>query len=100
MKRPELLTCVALVRELPDLKLGVGDVGVVVELFEPDALMVEFMDTEGDTVAIVNLKDTDVRSVPDTELQHAAPLPPGVEVSVADATKRGQPGGGSKASGR
>jgi hypothetical protein len=70
--------------------LRAGNVGVVVLVYEKDAVEVEFMDGEGDTVAILTLLDKDVRVLSDHEVDaatHADPLPLGVEAPIGDATK-------------
>jgi hypothetical protein len=87
--RPKLLQSVAVTRAIPEFRLRLGDTGVVVEVFEPEGLMVEFMDDAGDTVAILDLTDADVKTLSASELknlQHAQPLPPGTEPPIADAT--------------
>ena len=54
----KLLDIVALVEDLPELKLYRGQVGTVVEEYEPDVFEVEFSDTNGRTYALETLKAT------------------------------------------
>ena len=62
------LDVVVLDRDLPKDGLRRGDLGAVVETFEPDGLEVEFVTAAGKTQALVTLKETDVRSVADGDL--------------------------------
>ncbi len=57
------LETVVLTRDLPEHRLRTGDLGAVVELYEPDGVEVEFVRASGETIALVTLKVTDVRSV-------------------------------------
>ena len=57
------LDTVILERDLPERGLRTGDLGAVVEVYEPDGLEVEFVDAAGETVALVTLKQEDVRAV-------------------------------------
>jgi hypothetical protein len=52
----KLLDIVALVDDLPELKLYRGQVGTIVEEYEPDVFEVEFSDTKGRTYALETLK--------------------------------------------
>ena len=63
-----LLDTVVLIRDLPSHSLRKGDLGVVVHLYEPDGLEVEFVTASGRTEALVTLKTSDVRSVDDADL--------------------------------
>ncbi len=63
-----LLDTVALTHDLPEKGLRAGDLGAVVEVYEPDGLEVEFVTASGLTQALVTLKDSDVRQVGDTDL--------------------------------
>ena len=51
----KLLDIVALVEDLPELKLYRGQVGTIVEEYEPDVFEVEFSDTKGQTYALETL---------------------------------------------
>jgi hypothetical protein len=58
-----VLECVALERDVPEDGLCKGDVGTVVETYEPDGLEVEFVTASGDTRAVLTLTTRDVRRV-------------------------------------
>ena len=63
-----LLDTVVLARDLPRHNLRAGDLGAVVEVYEPDGLEVEFVTASGRTQALVTLKEADVRPVADNDL--------------------------------
>lgn len=63
-----ILDVVVLDRELPDRGLGKGDLGAVVEVYEPDGLEVEFVTASGKTEALLTLRAGDVRPVADDDL--------------------------------
>jgi hypothetical protein len=67
MKFKELDT-VVLVRDLPEHGLRQGDLGAVVQIYQPDAIEVEFVTAAGKTEALVTLDIQDVRQVVDTDL--------------------------------
>jgi hypothetical protein len=67
MRFKELQT-VVLNRDLPDHGLRRGDLGAVVQVYQPDGLELEFVSAFGKTEALVTLKDTDVRAVADSDL--------------------------------
>ncbi len=67
MRFKELQT-VVLNRDLPEHGLRRGDLGAVVQVYEPDGLEVEFVSASGKTEALVTLKDADVRAVADGDL--------------------------------
>lgn len=52
----KLLDVVALLEDLPDLELYRGQVGTIVEVYEPGVFEVEFSDLNGRAYAIENLK--------------------------------------------
>ena len=52
----KLLDIVALVEDVPELKLYRGQIGTIVEEYEPDVFEVEFSDTKGRTYALETLK--------------------------------------------
>lgn len=62
------LDVVVLERELPEHGLALGDLGAVVEIYEPDGVEVEFVSASGRTQALVTLKATDVRHTDDDDL--------------------------------
>ena len=52
----KLLDTVALVEDMPALNLYRGQVGTIVETYEPDVFEVEFSDFEGRTYALETLR--------------------------------------------
>ena len=64
----KLLDTVVLDRDLPENSLRAGDLGAVVEVYEPDGLEVEFVTASGKTQALVTLNVKDVRPVQDGDL--------------------------------
>ncbi|MGI8785848.1 MAG: DUF4926 domain-containing protein [Acidobacteriota bacterium] len=62
------LDTIVLNREIPEHGLCPGDLGVVVEVYPPDGLELEFVTASGRTTALVTLKTTDVRAISDTDL--------------------------------
>ena len=71
--RYKALDVVVLDRELPDHGLRKGDLGAVVEVYEPDGLEVEFVTASGKTEALLTLGLTDVRPVADNDLVAVRP---------------------------
>lgn len=72
--RFKILDTVVLDRDMPDRGLRRGDLGAVVEVYEPDALDVEFVTASGKTEALVTLNVEDVRAVEDGDLIAARPF--------------------------
>ena len=70
----KILDTVVLDRDMPPHGLKKDDLGVVVELYEPDGLEVEFVTASGRTEALATLQVGDVRSVDDTDLMSVRPL--------------------------
>ena len=64
----KLLDTVVLDRDLPEHGLRSGDLGAVVQVYEPDGLEVEFVTASGKTQALVTLNVNDVRPVQDSDL--------------------------------
>ena len=64
----QLLDTIVLDRDLPDHGLRRGDLGAVVEVYEPDGLEVEFVTASGRTAALLTLNARDVRPVADDDL--------------------------------
>ena len=64
----KLLDTVVLARDLPQQRLCAGDLGAVVEVYEPDGLEVEFVTASGKTQALVTLNVNDVRPVQEGDL--------------------------------
>ena len=63
-----VLDTVVLNRDLREHRLRKGDLGAVVEVYEPDGLEVEFVTASGRTAAVVTLNARDVRPVGDDDL--------------------------------
>lgn len=72
--RFKLLDTVVLDRDLPERGLRRGDLGAIVEIYEPDGLEVEFVTASGKTEALVTLQDCDVRNVEDSDLIAVRPF--------------------------
>ncbi len=74
----ELIDCIVLIHDIPDFKLRAGDLGTVVEIYEPDGIEVEFVKASGETLAVVTLSGDEVRPVESADivsvrsLSHAA----------------------------
>jgi Domain of unknown function (DUF4926) len=72
--RFKLLDTVVLDCNLPEHGLRKGDLGAVVEVYEPDSLEVEFVTASGRTEALVTLREGDVRAVADRDLIAVRPF--------------------------
>lgn len=68
------LDVVVLDADLPKHGLRPGDLGTVVEIYEPTALEVEFVTASGRTTALVSLPASDVRAVRDDDLVAVRPV--------------------------
>ncbi len=68
------LDTVVLNTDLPEHGLRKGDLGAVVQIYEPDGLEVEFVNAAGQTQALVTLEVGDVRSILETDLIAVRPL--------------------------
>jgi hypothetical protein len=68
------LDTVVLDRNVPESGLRKGDLGAVVQTYEPDGLEVEFVTASGRTQALVTLRLSDVRAVMDEDLVSVRPL--------------------------
>ena len=64
----QLLETVVLARDLPESGLRSGDLGAVVQVYEPDGVEVEFVTAAGKTQALITLRSTDIRHVEATDL--------------------------------
>lgn len=62
------LDIVVLEKDFPAHGLKRGDLGAVVEVYEPDAVEVEFVAASGKTKALVTLNVADIRAVGDDDL--------------------------------
>jgi uncharacterized protein DUF4926 len=91
MTRPKYLGLATLTRDLPEFRLRAGHVVTVVEVYaQGEAYEVEFMDKEGDTVALLTISAEDLRGAAKSALKSEPwpdPLPPGVASPVADAMR-------------
>lgn len=56
----KLLDVVALIENLPELGLYRGQVGTIVEVYEPGVFEVEFSDLQGRTYALETLRDEQI----------------------------------------
>ena len=64
----KLLDTVVLDRDIKDSGLRTGDLGTIVEVYEPDGIEVEFVSASGKTEALVTMTQADVRPVSDGDL--------------------------------
>ncbi len=71
--RYQVLETVVLDRDLAEHGLRKGDLGSVVEVYDPDRLEVEFVTASGRTAALLMLNDGDVRPVSDDDLVSVRP---------------------------
>lgn len=71
--RYRVLDPVVLDRDVPEHGLRKGDLGAVVEVYEPDGLEVEFVTASGRTEALLTLAARDVRPVADNDLVSVRP---------------------------
>ena len=62
------LDVVVLQADMPSHRLKRGDLGAVVDVYDPDGLEVEFVTASGKTGALVTVKVSDVRAVADDDL--------------------------------
>jgi hypothetical protein len=63
------LDVVALTQDLPELNLHKGQVGTIVEVYEPTVFEVEFVDLKGQTYAVETLNSSQLMQL------YYAPLP-------------------------
>ncbi len=66
--RYQELDTIVLDKDLPEHGLKPGDLGAVVEIYEPDEVEVEFVTASGKTEALVTLNLSDIRPVGDDDL--------------------------------
>lgn len=64
----KLLDTVVLEIDITSHGLQRGDVGTVVEIYEPDGLEVEFITGSAKTQALLTLNTTQVRSISDSDI--------------------------------
>lgn len=67
----KVLDTIVLENEQSDHGLKAGDIGVVVELYEPDGIEVEFVTGSGKTQALLTLSLDDVRAIAADEILSA-----------------------------
>lgn len=72
--KPQLLSTVALVRDIPEHGLRRGDVGVIVEAYGTNDFEVEFVAGDGHTQALITLCAADVRLLGPSDLLSARSL--------------------------
>ncbi|MBI1815886.1 MAG: DUF4926 domain-containing protein [Deltaproteobacteria bacterium] len=72
----QLLDTVVLDRDLPQHGLEKGDLGAVVEVYDDEALEVEFVRASGKTQAVVTLTVGSVRPVLENDLVAVRSVPP------------------------
>jgi hypothetical protein len=65
------LDTVVLTADLPEYGLSAGDLGTVVLVHKHGGYEVECMTLDGETIAVVSLSPTQVRSVGRREIAHA-----------------------------
>ena len=63
-----VLDTVVLNRDLPEHGLKRGDLGAIIEVYDGEALEVEFVTASGRTEALLTLKLEDVRKATDADL--------------------------------
>jgi hypothetical protein len=68
----ELLSVVALMRDLPEAGLARGQVGTIVEVLGPEVFEVEFSDDSGRTYASLALRSDDLLRLHHEPLHEAA----------------------------
>lgn len=69
-----ILDTVVLEKDLPMHGLRRGDIGAVVEVYEPDGVEVEFVTDAGKTQALVTLAVDEVRPIGDSDILAARSL--------------------------
>jgi hypothetical protein len=65
------LETVVLAKDVPLHGLKEGDIGTIVHLHPKGGYEVEFVTLRGDTVAVVSLAASDIRTIADREIPHA-----------------------------
>jgi hypothetical protein len=70
----KVLDTIVLAKDFPNLGLQKGDLGAVVQVYEPDGLEVEFVTASGRTEALVTLKTEVVRPVGESDLVAVRPF--------------------------
>ena len=70
----KVLDTVVLAHDLPEHGLRAGDLGAIVETYDPDGLEVEFVTASGKAGAVITLTLEDVRPVSDSDLVSVRPF--------------------------
>lgn len=70
-----LLETVVLARGIPEHGMRAGDLGAVVQIYEPDGFEVEFVTAGGKTQALPTLLASDIRHVEATDMVAVRRLP-------------------------
>jgi hypothetical protein len=58
--KPELLAVVALLKNLPEHGLVIGNVGTVVEVLDEDTYLIEFCNNKGETLSMTPVSRNDM----------------------------------------
>ena len=69
----QLLDTIVLDRDVPEHGLRKGDLGAIVDVYEPDAFEVEFVTASGRTAGLLTLNARDIRPVADDDLVSVRP---------------------------
>jgi hypothetical protein len=70
----KILDTVVLAKDIPENGLRRGDIGAVVEVYEPDGVEVEFVTGAGATQALLTLSISDIRLIRGSEILAVRPL--------------------------
>jgi len=70
----KVLDTVVLENDFPQNDLRRGDIGAVVEVYEPDGVEVEFVTGAGKTQALLTLSTDDIRPIGGSEILAVRPL--------------------------
>jgi hypothetical protein len=70
----KVLDTVVLKKDIPQRGLKHGDIGAIVEVYEPDGIEVEFVTGSGKTQALITLRRNDVRPAADSDMLTARPM--------------------------
>jgi hypothetical protein len=77
----ELFETIVLTRDVPEHGLRAGDLGAIVERYEPDGLEVEFVTATGQTQALMTLRTADVRKVGPSDMISVRSIQPAAQPS-------------------
>ncbi len=64
----EIFDTVVLQKNIPEYGIKSGDIGAVIEMYEPDGVEVEFVTGSGKTIAVVTLFVGDVRLLSENDI--------------------------------